>query len=321
MTGAVISTALQALLLIPAARLATRAKCSPCDIASEHSEWCGKVTALAFMLYFIYESFLDIGDLAYFTDYFFSVNMPRLMTALCVALAAVCAARTDIAVIGRTARIAFAGVVLMLIIIALGAAEDMDITRFDLAVEDLPAAVGKAVHAESSRCECLVLFCFLADDVDGDPEKTARRFILAKGVVITLILGMTTAVLGSYGELGKLPVFSLAAASENLITERSDAVFLVIWVITGLVKLTNLIHCAARCFRFIRPETTELGSALACGLLPAFAALPLLLGYGWEKIIYSEHPLTPIIVLALVLPSFLLWYKPTTAASAAESEG
>lgn len=306
MTGSVISTALQAVMLVPAAKLAARTGRSPCRLAYERSKYFGITVTAAFMLYFLYDAFRVIGDLAYFTDYFFSANMPRFMIVLCIALAAVCSARLEITAIGRTAFIAFAGVIIMLAIIAMGAAEDMDITRFDLASESLAKDIRKAVMAESSRCGCLVIFCFLCGDISGDPQKTAKFFISAKAAVLLAISGMTTAVFGNFGMLWKLPVFSLAASSENLITERSDAVFLFIWVITGLVKLTVLVHCAARCLRLLRPSAVIAPSAMICGILPALAALPLLLCYGWEKVVYSHRPITPIIILAVILPAYIL---------------
>ena len=306
MTGALISTILQAFLLIPASKLAARTRKSPCALAFERNKNFGRTVTIAFLLYFIYEAFRDIGDLAYFTDYFFAVNMTRVMTVLCVALATVYGARLSISVLGRTASITFAGVIIMLAIIAAGAAEDMEITRFDYAVNNLPAELAKAVYAEFSRCECLALFSFLAADIDGDPEKTSKHYLISKGVIIMIIATMVTSVLGTFAFAEKLPVFTLAAASENLITERSDAVFLLIWVMTGIIKLTTLLYCSARCLRLLRPATSHIGSVLLAGSLPTVAALPLLLGYGWEKVIYSPRPAAPIIVLALLIPAFLL---------------
>ena len=310
MTGAVISTVLQIFLLIPAVKLAARTRKDPCTLAFERGKNFGRSATAAFLLYFLYEAFRDIGDIAYFTDYFFAVNMTRVMTVLCVVLTVVYAARLRISVLGKTARITFAGVIIMLAVIAAGAAEDMDITRFDYAVNDLPAELSKAVYAEFSRCECLALFSFLAADINGDPEKTAKFYLIAKGAMITLIAGMVTSVLGTFAFAEKLPVFTLAAASENLITERSDAVFLLIWVMTGIVKLTTLLYCSARCLRLLRPKTSDFGSVILAGSLPTVAALPLLLVYGWEKVIYSPRPAAPIIVLGLILPAYLLHVSP-----------
>lgn len=303
-----ISTLLQGLLLIPAVKLISLTKSSPLTLAADRSGNFGKAVTLAFLLYFIYEAFYDIGSLTYFTDYFFSVNMPRSVVLICLTLTAVLAARLDISVIGRTAQLAFFGVVVMLAVIAAGAAEDMDITRFDLALPDPAGTVGRAVLSETDRCECLVLFTFLAGQTNGVPAVTARRFLTAKAVVIAVIFGLVTAVTGSFALDSKLPVFTLAASSENLITERSDAIFLLVWVFTGLVKLSNLLYCAAVCIRQLRPQTSELGSALAAAAVPAAAAAPLLAGYGWENVVYSEHSLTPIILLAFVVPCILLHF-------------
>ena len=301
-----LSTTVQGLVLIPAAHLAASAKSDPCTLAFKRNEVFGKIVTCAFLLYFLYEAFYDIGSMAYFTDYFFSVNMPRIVTVVCCTLAAVYAARLNTEVIGKTAQFALAGVVLMLIVIAAGAAEDMDITRFNLAVPELPKVVGRSMLSETDRCECLVLFCFLAGRTQGDPTVTAKRFILSKAILISSIFGMVTAVLGNFTLRSSLPVFTLAASSENLITERSDAIFLLVWVFTGIVKLANLLHCAACCIRLLFPRTTALGSSLAAGLLPAAAALPILISYNWETIVYSEHSIAPIVILAFILPLILL---------------
>ena len=68
MTGALISTILQAFLLIPASKLAARTRKSPYALAFERNKNFGRTVTIAFLLYFIYEAFRDIGDLAYFTD-------------------------------------------------------------------------------------------------------------------------------------------------------------------------------------------------------------------------------------------------------------
>lgn len=301
-----LSTTIQGLILIPAAYLASTAKSDPCTLAIKKNALFGKIVTCGFMLYFLYEAFFDIGSMAFFTDFFFSVNMPRIVTVVCCTLAAVYAARLNTVVIGKTAQIAFAGVVLMLIIVASGAAEDMDFTRFNLAVPELPKVVGKSMLSETRRCECLVLFTFLSGQTQGDPRVTAKKFILVKATVISLIFTMVTAVMGNLTLRSSMPMFTLAASSENLITERSDAVFLLVWVFTGIVKIANLLHCAACCIRLLRPRTTALGSALAAGVIPAVATLPILMSYGWEKIVFSEHSLAAVILLAFVLPLLLL---------------
>ena len=304
--GAVTGTAVQGLLIVPAVMLAKNYRADPCTLAFGQSKNFGRGVTLAFLIYFIYEAFFDIGNLAYFTDYFFSVNMPRTAVVIGCVLTAVLAALSSSAVIGRVSQPALFGIAVTLAVIAAGSAGEMDVTRFDLAVPRASETVLQAAFAETDRCECLVLFAFLAGRTKGDAANTARRFLILKGLLICMICGMVTAVLGSFAMRTKLPVFTLAAASENLITERSDAVFLPVWVFTGLVRLANLIYCAAECIRMLIPKTKKMGSTLAAGAVPAAMALPLLTGYGWEKAVHSEHSLPAVIVLGTVLPMVMM---------------
>ena len=302
----IFSTALQGLMLVPAVCLAKSAKTDILTLADSHGTAVGKAVTAGFLLYFIYESFYDIGSLAYFTDYFFSVNMPRLLTVFCCVFAAVYVAALDTAVIGRAAQMSLLGALLMLLVIAAGSFSDMDVTRFDLAVPDVSGKIWHAMLSETDRCECLVLFTFYAGSIKGDPAVAARRFIIAKAALICTVFGLVTAVTGSFAVKSPLPVFTLAASSENLITERCDAVFLLAWVFTGLVKLANLLHCASICLRRLKPDITAFGGAFAAGLVPAAAALPLLFDYDWEAVIRSEHSILLLILLAFLLPCILL---------------
>ena len=305
MAAAVLSTAVQGFLIVPAALLAERTRLDPCQLAFSHRKAFGRAVTLLLLVWFLYGLFRDIGDIAYFTDYFFSVSMPRVIIVLCCALTAVYAARAGLSAIGRAGQAAFAGVVIMLVIIAAGAAEDMDFTALDLAVPGVGKAIFSDMVSEGGRCECLVLFSFLASRTEGSAASTARRFLLAKAAVICVIVGMTTAVLGGLMLHTKLPVFTLAAASENLITQRSDAVFLLIWLFTGLVRLALVIWCAGECIRYLFPKTSVTGSVLAAGLLPAAAAVPILSGYGWDRVIYSGQSVLPIFLLVTLLPLLL----------------
>jgi hypothetical protein len=194
----------------------------------------------------------------------------------------------------------------MLLTVAAGSAERIDVTRFDLAIPHVGKAIFRAALADTGRCECLVIFAFYAAHTNGDAAVTARRFLIAKGTIICTIFALVTAVLGSLSLNTPLPVFTLAATSENLITERCDALFLLAWIFTGLVKLANLLHCAAICIRRLFPKATHFASVMSAGILPAAAALPLLLIYKWESIICSERSIVPIIVLTFILPLILL---------------
>lgn len=304
--GAVISTLLQGILLIPAARLAQLCPEGPCKAAMDKHRTLGTAITVCFMLYFMYEAFVDAGSMAYFTDYFFSVNMHRALTALCCTLAAVYLARLDTAVIGRTAQIAFFGMVGLILMMTLCSAASLDIMRLDLAVERPFEVIGRAVISETERCECLVLFTFLAGRSQSSPQKSARHFLIAKGTLVGGLFILVTAALGAFGMRTKLPVFALASFSKNLITERSDAVFLLVWVFMGIVKLGVLIHCAAECLRLLFPSLDKMKSSLFCGVLPAFCALPLLLSYKWERFIYSEHSLVSVVGMSVIIPLILL---------------
>lgn len=304
--GILLSTAVQGLLIFPVVRLVKKTHTDPLSASHNISSPLEKAVTAAFLLFFLYDAFLDIGSMAYFTDYFFSVNMPRALTVACCLLTALYAARLDSPVIGRLAQLSIILTCLMLLTVAAGSAERIDVTRFDLAIPHVGKAIFHAALADTGRCECLVIFSFYAAHTNGDAAVTARRFLIAKGTIICTIFALVTAVLGSLSLNTPLPVFTLAATSENLITERCDALFLLAWIFTGLVKLANLLHCAAICVRRLFPKATHFASVMSAGILPAAAALPLLLIYKWESIIRSERSIVPIIVLTFILPLILL---------------
>lgn len=308
-----VATVLQMVLLIPLIRLFKTCSADISTSSAKLGERFGKFVNASFLAFFLYQAFLDIGSFAYFTDYFFSVNMPRLLTVACCTLTAVYAARLDTAVIGRIAQLSVFLTALMLLTIAAGAADGMSAARFDLAVPNLPKAVSASVLSETNRCSCLVIFAFLALHTDDSSAVNAMRFLALKGVFVCTIIALVTAVLGNMSLKTPLPVFTLAASSENLITERSDAFFLMAWIFTGLVRLAALLHCAGMCIRRLFPETNGFYAVMSAGLVPAAAALPFLFDYRWESIVYSEHSLLPIVLLVSVLPLTILCVNFRTA--------
>ncbi|MBQ8965802.1 hypothetical protein [Ruminococcus sp.] len=304
--GILLAAPIHFMMILPAAKLTKYNKADTSTVYAEAWPFISKSVKSAYLLYFLYEAFLTVGSLSYFMDYFFSVDMPRVLTVLCFALAAVYGAGQQTSALGRTAQFGLAGLLLMLLAVGAGAAEDMQITRFDVAVSDQKSVLINAMLSDTDRCGCLVMFSFLAGRTKGDNVAAARRFIVAKAALIGGIFAMVTAVLGSYAARCKLPFFTLAAASENLITERSDAVFLVVWVFSGVVKLSALTHCGALCAEQLIPRIKRTSAALVVGLLPAAAALPVLLGYGWDRLISAEYGLVPNVLLSFAVPvSFL----------------
>ena len=309
MIGILISTLIQIILVIPAVMFQKRYSSeNVCTLSISSNKVTGIGITVLYLLFFIMVSFFVIGNFTYFIDYFFADYIPRIMLVICCTLAAVYLAHMNLRVIGKTAMVVIGIFIFTVIIIVASSFKKFDLVNFNLAVENLPQSLWKAVRLEFMRNTDLVVFAFLLPDLNGNAAKTVGWYFAVKVVVLEVVLGFITMILGDYGMLSKLSLFSLAAYSSTALIERFDAAFMFLWVMMAIVKLGVYIHCAGKCIKLIVPKTPFVTSVIISGVVPALCALGLLLPHRWEEAAYYQGitPLIFIILLYAVIPLIML---------------
>ncbi len=314
MLGALISTAVQALLMIPAVMFGRRMiNDNPCTLAVSKNKIVGYLVTAAYMVYFMLTAFIVIGNFSYFMDYYFSGYIPRLIAVICIVLASVYLAQMKTGVLGKTASAAGACFILLTVIVVAGSMTNLRLYNFHLAETDLVNPLWNAAKAEFARGDSLVLFAFLLPQIKSRDRsagsecgKTMWLYLGIKIFVLEIILALITVILGDFALVTKLPFFSLAAYSHTDMIERYDAAFLFVWVIITVVKLGIILHCAGSCIRIYAPKLSSMGAVTVSAVIPAAASLFYLLPHKWESIAYREGGSLWIIILAVVIPALML---------------
>lgn len=304
MIGLAWSGALQLLIMLPVILLV---KYFPgndsCTLALGRGRRLGIGVTLLFLAYFLYEAFLDVGNFTYFLDYFFTGDIPRLLTVLCFVTAALYLARLELVSIGRAAQYVLAGAVIFILLLALTSWKSFDPLNFYFRQSDGPDQVFAAVKGDLGRSECLVLLTFLLGRLPSEKSSgTVLGFIGARTLMLEVIFGLIAGVIGDYALVTKQPFFALSAYSGSSVAERLDAAFIFIWMTAGVLKLSVLLHCCGRCLTLISPRVSHFTGALAGAAAAAAAALMILIPRKWETLAYNDFIPWAVPLLCCAIP-------------------
>ena len=298
MLGILISTFFQILLSVPAIKLGKKYSENGLNEKS-----CKAVTIL-FFLFFQMIAFATIGNFTYFMDYFFADYIPRLMIVIIFTLSAVYLAHISIRAIGKTAVVVTAVFIFTLVIIIASSFKRFNTVNFNLAQDHFFMTILRSSVREFMRNTELVLFAFLLPSIEGNAGKTLGFYYIVKVCVLEITLAFVTMILGDYGMVSKLPLFSLASYSSTALIERFDASFMFIWVMMAVVKTGAYFHCSGKCIKKIFPKIPFVTSVIISGILPAVFSFAILILHKWEKMAYYHGyvPFVMIIVLFFVVP-------------------
>ena len=309
MIGLLISTVIQALLIFPVLIFHKHyLNDNICTLSMSKNRFVGIAVTILYLLFFMGVAFIVIGNFSYFMDYYFSNYIPRIMIVISCTLVAIYLGKMNITVIGKAGAIALTLFAIFTVIIVSSSIQNFHFSNFHLAVESVPKSLIGAIKTEFARNRDLVVFAFLLPDIKGKASRVAWWYFAVKVVVIEVILGFITIILGDFALITKLPFFSLAAYSHTQIVERYDAAFMSIWVIMAIVKLGTYFHCSARCIKLCIPKIPFVTSVIISGAIPTAAALYFLIPHKWESIAYYQGGGGAILLLYVIVPLILLLF-------------
>jgi hypothetical protein len=309
MAGALISTCIQAVILLPAVIFGrTFENDNPCTLAFSEGRLFGGWITLHYLFFFLLSAFMLIGNFAYFADCFFAGYIPRVMAVICCTAAAVYIGQMNISVIGKTAVFGVTGFVLLSVLAVTGSFKGFTLVNFHLAQENLSSSVLSAVKSEFVRNSNLAALVFLMPDLKDKYKsgKTLWLYLVIKIIIIELAAALAVIILGDFAQSTPIPFFSLTAYAHTQIVERYDAGFMFVWVIIGLTELSVYLHCAARCIGFLFPKSEGFHQILWAAAIPAVVALAVLIPHKWESLAFGERGVWQVLVPAVILPLAVL---------------
>lgn len=164
--------------------------------------------------------------------------------------------------------------------------------------------LSKTVYKDLSRGGEIVSAVFLAGYSKENIRKPLYTFIAVKLIVTCGIIFAVVAIAGRFAYIADFPFMSLSALADNVLFGRTDAVFMALLIVSGIIS--------AAFYLFIASE-------LICGIFdvkdkkvllsfPAAAVICILLtvadGYG--KMLCS---FVPILLLFTVIPLIILLFR------------
>lgn len=196
------------------------------------------------------------------------------------------------------------------VVIALGLWRQYDWLNFSLRLLAPGDTLRGAFHGFAMNGE-LFAFLLLSEYLRTPPGKGAcAGWVGGTTLTAVAVQLLTMLTLGAYGSLRSFPVFTAVTSAGFRSFQRLDSVFLVIWVVLGLVKFTVFLALASGLAprALFRPWSP--GWAWGCGALASAAALALWSGpEHWMEGFYrfvATGALTLLGVLLLPLLGKLL---------------
>lgn len=291
MLAILLSTAMQAVMLIPAAMLCARHGKGICELALLRNRGIGLAVTGAFLLYFVWDIFVTTGTFAYFMDSYFSNQISRLPAVICVGGVALYLGSMRSSVLGKCAGIMFFLFVFFAGIMVLSTFTQPDLTGFHLAQRGIPKALAGDIKGEFVRNRELVMLVFLLGDVKGSKQGAVWSYLAVKLVILELLLGFAALVLGDFALETDTPFFYLSCLSNSSVVERYDAGFMSVWTALAVIRLAAVFHCFGRCLHILSGGKAGARVTAAVTSIPAAATFYILSKRGWKSIVYhSESP-------------------------------
>lgn len=238
--AAAISSAIQALLLIPAAVLGKGVT----HAAVEKNKAAGTLAAI---LYFVFFIFYCVNSLLRFRDFLSSRFFPTAGSTLWIgALLLICVycGCLGTEALGRSAVLLFWIFIIALAVMTASSANDFDITNLSFG-KALPNELFPAVLDDLSRSGEICAAVFLAGHVSDHLKRGIYGLVAAKLLLTTAAAILITAVLGDFAQLTDYPFLAVGTFSGNGFIQRGDALYLIVWTVTAVINIALFLHICA----------------------------------------------------------------------------
>lgn len=295
--GAAIAIFVQLLLCLPMLWL-YRTGFSFCDYARNHF-----FLPLCFVVYLLFRggiSFVQLQDTSQ------DISLPfsgKFLAAALIALVCLYTVSLGIQALARSSTLILGILFLTLILMGIGAIPQAEPQNLSLTPND---TIWRGFLRSMNTADELPLLFLLLDFTE---KKQFRRIVpiwVGKFLLGSYLSLLSMAVLGNRMAHASHPFFAVVSVSQPLSTQRADAVYLLVFVMLCVLRITLFTVLAAHllrlCFPKLRYTSTiclllMLGISWGISLLPLPEFLPLLL----------------FVALAILIPAvLLLWQKRRT---------
>ncbi len=223
-----------------------------------------------------------------------------LLAAGLIALVCLYTVSLGIHALARSSTLIFGILMFALIIMFIGAIPQAEPQNLSMTPED---SIWQGFLRGMYRADELILFFMLLDFCEKKQFRTAAAIFTGKFALAAYFALLGMAVLGNRMKQSAHPFFSTIAISQPLSTQRADALYLLIFVMLCVIRITLFTVLAAHLLRLSFPKI-KYTSTICLGIMLAISAGAAMLSLaGWWH-------LAALAVLALGIPlCFLLVQK------------
>lgn len=292
--GVAISIGFQILLCIPVLLLARRN-----DSLAAHCTG-HKVLPLVFFLYLLVSGGRSVVQLWNVSD---SLSLPFSNAMLAAALiAAVClyTSALGIQTLARSSTLVFGVLILTLLVMLFGGYRTIHLQQLSFSPD---ATIWQGIIRHLSLADELPVLVLLLSFLDKQPIKSTLRFFGLSLLIWSFVLFLGITILGNFMTHADYPFFMITNVSQPFRTQRADALYLVLFVLLCILRLTLLTTLSAHLLGQAFPK-------LRCrSLICLFAILILAAVLGIWNMASGWWYILPIALLTTIIPWGLLCYN------------
>ncbi len=264
---------------------------------------------ILFVLYFIFAIFMIFRTVRFFLYFFenaFLNLLPTIVVGILLIAASAYVAHLGIEAAARSASIVFVSFILLLIAVVFTTAEDFDISNYyvePIGTSDIFSGIVNGISRSSEMVVLVLLLPYLKNGIG----KSVYGFLLIKLLFVEMIVLLCMLLLGGYIEAVPFPFFTVCSFAKAPFVERLDAVFLVIWTLMGVIKLSLFTISLRPASVLIKPFSSKMATNLAPFVIGGIPALYL--AYKEQMIIPlldNELTAAAIVLLGTVIPLAVL---------------
>jgi hypothetical protein len=225
-----------------------------------------------------------------------------LLAAILIGLVCLYTASLGIRAFARAGTVLFGVFVATLLLLLLGAYPRMDLGQLATQSHAL-TETGSGIVQILSLGDTLPLFFLLMDVTRRKRSFQPLWFLLLSLILWELMLLLCKAVLGALLSEAQSPFFLLTAVSQPLRTQRADALFLIVFVLLCIVRLTLLTVLSAHLLGMLLPAL-RLRSLLSLGGMVGCAGIFTAMSFSG-----NAYCLIGIVLMGFLLPLMLCLRK------------
>ena len=273
MTGVVISTAIQVLILLPIILLNKKyPDKSFMEIANSKSSFLGAVFSAGYLVFLISVGVNSVTHFERFLTSGFAHQTSAVSGGLVLIAIGIYGAYRGLQGIARSGGIVFITLISVIFLIILTSYKAVDMLNFTPQADFYYGNLFTAVKDDLSRSGEIALIAPLMV-YTKDLRKGVYGFIAAKLVIVEVILFFIITVLGGYTELVEYPFYSLGSYSGGAVA-RLDAIYMVVWSLIAIINISLVIFACSEILKsyYKRLKFTEIitGVVIFLCTLPVF---------------------------------------------------